>query len=195
MKIEDYRDAIAALVPFYDEAGGNATRIFTTTGEVIEDRRTLRWIIRKLARIYAIDLEALRQNYGKHLYLSQGVPLPFSKRLVFVPLKFRRVIGENDGAGGYVNICAVEKVEDYSDGDASYKSRIYLSGNQVIPCLFTRKTVERRLRSGDHAYERYISNNKSGYYTSGLVKESTCEDVIPPELLIAMGKLFLKSLS
>ncbi len=195
MKFEDCRDTIAALVPFYDEGGGNATRIYTVSGEVIEDSRTLRWVIKKIARVFAADLEALRHNYGSYLSLSQGVPLPFSDKLVMVPLKLRRVISENDGAGGYINMCAVEKVEDYID-DEIYKSRIHLTGDRVIPCIFARKTVERRLRSGEHARERYLYNNQRGCYASGsLVKENGGIEEIPAELLMAMGKLFLKSLN
>ena len=211
MHYENYRDTIAALVPFYDDGGGNATRIYTVSGEVMDDRRTMRWAIRKVARVFAADLEVLRKNYGNYLSLSQGVPLPFSDKLVLVPLKLRRVIGENDGAVGYVNVLAAEKVEDHPDPDKDkekdnekdnekdkFKSIIHLTGNQAIPCFFTRKTAERRLRTGWFARERLLySNNlqldKSLSCGSGMVKENGGGEV-SPELLIAMGKLLLKSL-
>ncbi|MFY9115321.1 MAG: hypothetical protein WAO23_08805 [Dethiobacteria bacterium] len=197
MNVENYRERIAALVPFYDEEGGNATRIHTLDGVTFTDRRTTRWIIRKLARIFAVDLEALRHNYGQYLGISQGVPLPINKDLVMVPLKLRRIIGKNDGAGGYVNICAVQKVEEYTDLDG-FKSRIHLVGGQFISCIFNPKTVERRLCSGEIARERYIGNHEGvgiPFMNSFAVREGEGNaEEMPPELLIAIGKLLWKSL-
>ena len=45
-----WRENLAALLPRYDEDGGNCTRVCTTGGEVIHDRRTVKWNLRRLAR-------------------------------------------------------------------------------------------------------------------------------------------------
>lgn len=193
MKPEVYRDKIAALVPFYDDDGGSSTRLHTRDGDIITDRRTVRWILKKLARELAIDLEALRKIYGEYLSLSQGVPLPFSENMVMVPLKLRRVIGENDGAGGYVNVCAVEGVEESAEDD-NYKSLVHLKGGGKVFCLFTRRTVDRRLRLGRLARERYLYNS-SRSRNSFFAREDGGESEVPPELLMAMGKLLLQSLN
>ncbi|NLI70871.1 MAG: hypothetical protein GX364_08425 [Firmicutes bacterium] len=195
--IEKYRERIAAIVPYYDEEGGNATRIYTIDGENFADRRTTRWVIRRMARVFSIDLEALRKDYGQYLGISQGVPLPISEDLVMVPLKLRQVIGKNDGAGGYVNICAVQKVEEYPDKGV-FKSRIHLTGGNYLPCVFNCRTVERRFCSGEIARERYIRNHGRASF---LLKENISgqqdgggDTEMPPELLIAIGKLLWKTL-
>ncbi|NLZ27441.1 MAG: hypothetical protein GX887_00570 [Firmicutes bacterium] len=195
--IGKYRERIAAVVPYYDEEGGNATRVYTIDGSTFADRRTTRWVIRRMARAFAVDLEALRQDYGQYLGISQGVPLPISEDLVMVPLKLRQVIGRNDGAGGYVNICAVQKVEKYP-GEGIFKSRIHLTGGKCLPCVFNCKTVERRFCTGEIARERYIRNHGSAAFLlreniSGR-QEGKGDTEMPPELLIAIGKLLWKTL-
>ncbi len=102
------------LVPLYEQDGGNATRIYTATGQIHEDRRTMRWVLRKIARIYSVDLERLRHNVGANLAVSQGVPLPLAPELVLAPLKLRQAIGANDGSIGYVNISAIEKFSGHA---------------------------------------------------------------------------------
>ena len=186
---EEISDQISALIPFYDENGGNASKIYTKDGEVVSDKRTMRWVIKKIAKSYAVDLEALRQKYAKNLSVKQGVPLPFSPQLILVPLKLRSVMVDSDGAGGYVNLLSVQGVEDYSDEkNNNFKSLIYLEGEQTVPCIFSRKTVDSRLEMGKLTRERYL------YYTGGggpspMVKDGQGKSEIPPDILAALGKL------
>lgn len=163
----DINSSPAALVPFYGSDGGNATKVYTLNGKITEDKRTIRWIIRRIARAYSIDLEALRHNTGNHLSISQGVPLPLAPHLVLVPLKMRRTIGENDGTGGYINYYAVEKVTAINDTENKdseeengFRSKIILKGGEVIPCLFTLKTLKRRLNTGKLAAETLFYSGK-----------------------------------
>ncbi len=109
--LEDYTDVLAALEPYYGSDGGNNTRIYTVTGEVLHEERTVRWLIKKLGKMHAVDLEALRSTCGQHLAMAQRVPLPISPEVVLVPMTMRRTIADADGASGYVNLGAVEKVE------------------------------------------------------------------------------------
>lgn len=154
VRIEDYAHNIGALIPFYDEQGGNSTRVYTLDGDTVEDSRTMRWILKKLAQHFAVDLESLRKRFGSYLGVTRGVPLPLREELVLIPFKFRKIIGDNDGAGGYVNLKAVERVEDFPAGDG-LKSRIILRHNYVVPCYYSRKTVEQRLRAGELVSDKY----------------------------------------
>lgn len=151
--MERWKDNLAALVPFYDAEGGNATLIYTETGEVFEDHRTVKWNVRRLARLFCVDLEAARRKQADYLLSRQGVPLPLSPALVLVPLKTRRAVGKNDGCHSYLNPAAVRGLAAVNEGDA--RSVLTLPGEHLLPCRYTLKTVRRRLRDGAAALERH----------------------------------------
>lgn len=158
--MERCRDHLAALVPCYDRDGGNATLIFTTGGDLLEDRRTVKWNLRRLARLYSVDLEALRRNQRDYFHCSQGLPLPLSPALVLVPLKTRAAVGKNDGCHGYFNPAAVVSVAAARDGPK--RSSILLAGEHLLPCHYTLPTVRKRLRDGAVALERHRAMLHSG---------------------------------
>lgn len=170
--MERWKDNLAALIPCYDPGGGNATLIYTISGELERDRRTVRWILRRLARACCVDLDAARLRFGEYLACNQGVPLPFTDALVLVPLKVRRPVGRNDGSWGYFNPAAVEDVVVGSDGSAG--SVLLLHGGHLVGCLYTLKTVKKRLQAGSIVLDRF-SREKSaiGALAAG-------PDVLPP---------------
>ncbi len=155
-----FKDCLAALVPFYDQEGSNATLIFTTGGEVIPDRRTVKWNLRRLARLYSVDLEAARQNQREFFHYRQGLHLPLSPSLVLVPLKTRNSIGKNDGCHSYLNPAAVREIFESRLGKA--RSSILLPGEHFIPCHYRVKTVRKRLRDGVTALERHRTTLLAG---------------------------------
>jgi hypothetical protein len=163
--MEQWKDCLAALLPYYSWSGENATLIFTVHGEVIADRRTVKWNLQRLARFYCVDLQAARSYYARLLHCQQGVPLPFSPSLVLVPLKVRPVIGKNDGSCGYINPEAVQACSGTDQG--ATKCLLRLAGGQTIPSLYTVRTVQRRLQAGRLVAERYRSR---------LITESICKD-------------------
>lgn len=152
--MERFKDRLGALVPYYDEQGGNATLIFTAGGEVLSDRRTLKWNLRRLARLYSVDLEATRGNLREYFHYSQGLPLPLSPSLVLVPLKTRRAVGKNDGCHSYVNPAVIVSLAAAAGGGIE-RSSILLPGDHLLPCRYTLRTVQKRLRDGATALERH----------------------------------------
>ena len=152
--MERWKDSLSALVPYYNQDGGNATLIFTGSGDIIEDRRTVKWNLRRLARLFSVDLEAARRNQGEFLHYSQGLPLPLSPNLVLVPLKTRQAGGKNDGGHSYLNPSAVVELRE-AKGEENVRSIIVLPGEHRIPCHYTLKTVRKRLRDGVIALERH----------------------------------------
>lgn len=152
--MERWKDCLAALVPYYNHDGGNATLIFTCSGDIIEDRRTVKWNLRRLARLFSVDLEAARRNQGEYLHYSQGLPLPLSLNLVLVPLKTRKAVGKNDGCHCYLNPSAVVDLLEAKE-QGNVRSIIVLPGEHRIPCHYTLKTVRKRLRDGAIALERH----------------------------------------
>ena len=144
-------------MPYYNVGGGNATRIYTRSGQVLEDDRSPRWVLKVLARHFGADLEALRTVYGRYLGCTYGVPVPLTEGLVLVPLRMRRVIGENDGANGYVNIMGVKGVKPLTLNNEGQRSCVVLEGDIKLPCLLKHTTADKKIRLGKLAYERYLN--------------------------------------
>jgi hypothetical protein len=162
--MDKWKENLAALVPFYDTDGGNATALYTLEGLRETDRRTIKWNLRRLAKLYCLDLEAARSRYGRYLECGQGTPIPFSPNLVLVPLKVRQVTGKNDGACGYFNPAAVE-VAPGAEKDRG-RSSLLLPGGYRILCSYAVKTVKKRLKAGEIVLDRYSRESYSGA-TSG----------------------------
>ncbi|HSW35618.1 MAG TPA: hypothetical protein VLH18_03350 [Candidatus Limnocylindrales bacterium] len=151
--------SIVALEPCYGTQGGNATRIYTRQGEILEDKRRLLTILKKTVRYYSLDLTSLRQNYATYLGCNQNAPLPLSAQLVLVPLKMRQPLVENDGADGYVNVCAIIDITDVINemNGAITGCRLHLIGGHSVTCLFSRKTTEKRTTAGRLALDRRLA--------------------------------------
>lgn len=158
--MDKWKESLAALVPYYDADGGNATAVYTIAGARETDRRTIKWNLRRLAKLYCLDLEAARSRYGLFLECGQGVPIPFSPNLVLVPLKVRCVVGKNDGACGYFNPAAVEVAPGANQDNC--RSALLLPGGYRISCCYTGKTVKKRLRAGEIVLDRYSREAYSG---------------------------------
>jgi len=152
--LHEFKDNLAALVPDYGLDGGNVTRIYTLDGAVETDRRSIKWNLQRLARLYCLDLTAARSRYGEYLQCGRGVPIPFSSRLVLVPLKVRLTVGKNDGTYGYFNPSAAE-VKTGSPSD-SFRSQLILPGGHAIQCRCSRQTVKKRMKAGEYVLENFI---------------------------------------
>ncbi len=172
--MESWKDCLAALVPFYNYEGGNATLIFTESGKLFEDHRTVKWNLRRLARHLSVDLEAARRNQEEYFHYSQGLPLPLAPDLVLVPLKTRVAVGKNDGCHSYLNPAAVIDLRQVKE-QGECRSVIVLPGEHTLPCHYTRKTVRKRLRDGAIALEKHrgvlLSRAGAGKVTSQDYKE------------------------
>lgn len=162
--IEVFAKEIAALVPVYDGSGGNATAIMTTDGRRLYDPRTLRWVIRRLCHHLTVDLEASRHIYGSYIGRRHFVPLPLSPQLILIPLYLRTPIVKGDCTSGYINLSAVDKIEEadqnskIAESDSKAKSIILLRGNHRLPCYYTVKTAKERLRMGEIVCNYYHQN-------------------------------------
>jgi hypothetical protein len=167
--------SIIALEPCYGLEGGNATRIYTRQGEILEDKRTLTTLLKRLLKAYGYDLSELRKHYGRYLGCGQGVPLPISRNLVLVQLKMRQPLVDSDSASGYVSVNDIVRISEEAGakGETPVKCRLTLSGGLSLPCCFTRSFVEKRLNMGRLALDhyRYLHDNTG--------------PALPPELVVA----------
>ena len=148
--VKEWVENLAALIPCYNRQGGNGTLVYRTGGEIIIDRRTVKWNLYRLARYFCVDLDALRKSCGEYLGMHHGVPLPLTASLVLVPLKVREVLAKNDGCSGYFNSAAVT---GYFAGKNRNTTEIILQGGRQINVLFSEHTVRKRLKAAGLARE------------------------------------------
>lgn len=113
-RLEAERDNVVGLVPVYTDTG-NATQVWLNTGEVFIDKRGIKSVRRNFARTYAIDLAAQRFIIEK--FLQRKGPLPFyiGKR-VFMQLKMRQPVTENDMVYGFWDVGYVKTIEPLEKG-------------------------------------------------------------------------------
>ena len=102
VKVEQYRDEVIVLRPVYTDRG-NATELWLNSGEVLQDMRGLKAVLSALAGIYAVDLKAQKKHLREALNHGGILPLYLGKR-VFIPLKMRQVVTDNDAVYGYVDL-------------------------------------------------------------------------------------------
>jgi hypothetical protein len=182
---------IAAIEPCYGAEGGNACRIYTRQGQVLEDRRRVQTILKRTVDFYGGSLISLRKKYGQYLGSRQSTPLPLNAQLVLVPIKMRCPPVDNDSATGYVNACNITGIESLSsaEGSREVKCILHLSGGLSVPSFFSTKKTEKRLLLGRLALNRFCQlqgiNANCGLLVAREKKSSTDLDSYA-----TIGKLF-----
>jgi len=158
MVIEDILDlGVAAILPVYD--AGNTTRLIASDGTEMADPRTCRTVLRNFARIYGIDLPAVRESYGSAINKRHAVPIPFGANMVLIPVKIReKPLGENDGTFGYVNFGEIRQV----DGAGSRSSRIVLKCGKSVDIPVSRATVLEYMKNARLVENLYMDRHFHG---------------------------------
>ena len=93
---------LVCLIPVYDQDGGNSTEIWLKGGEKILIPKKTRSVLKRLAKVFAIDLPQLKRKYGVLVGRKSSTPLPFHPNLILVPVKVREPLAKDDGSWGYV---------------------------------------------------------------------------------------------
>ncbi len=144
MEMEKYIEkGLMAFVPVYLDMKGNSTILYTFSSGKIEVYKSIRTFLNGLGKYFLLDLKQSNKYYGELLGSNNGVPIPFNKDNIFIPVKVRRPISKNDGSLGYINIKYIEKVVE-EDGQGI----VYLKFNIKIKSLNTTKTIEKHIREG-----------------------------------------------
>ncbi|MEN6327024.1 MAG: hypothetical protein ABFD18_12575 [Syntrophomonas sp.] len=136
-KVEQLRDEVVGLRPVYGDIG-NCTELLLKSGEIVLDKRSLNGVKKALAMAYAIDLKAQRRQLQASLK-RKGGPFPFylSRKRVFIPLKMRRVVSDNDAVYGYLDLDYIDVLELIS----SRKCIVKLSNALRLEVLSSRQTM------------------------------------------------------
>jgi len=154
-KLEDVLDlGLAAILPVYD--GGNVTKLITSSGEQIIDPRTPKTVMKNLARIFGVDLAAVREQYGESLNKRHIIPLPFAANFVLIPVKVREhPLGQNDGTLGYVSFREIVRVEKADNKTSS----IILKSGVSIPTVVSEATVKEYIKNARLVESLYMAKH------------------------------------
>lgn len=164
---------INALVPVYDELGGNSTLVCLTGGQKFLDRRKMRSVLRSLAQVFATDLRAARSNYAHLINRKNSVPLALHQNLILVPVKMRQPAAKDQGAWGYVvksKVLAYRTLEDNP-----HHTEIIFEDQTSIRCIQGKDSIRSILNDAEiveQAYRRlYLVSVVRGEDGSFRVKE------------------------
>ena len=134
-RVEQVRDTVIGLRPVYTERG-NATELWLASGELLVDRRGVKSTLMALARSYAVDLKAQRRQLEQLIQRSGVFPFYLGRR-VFVPIKMRQAITENDSVYGYLDS---EYIMDIKGGKGR-GCRLLLTTGDSIEAFSSRATA------------------------------------------------------
>ncbi len=122
---------ILCLIPFYDEYGGNSTRILLEKGkELVIERRT-KTVVKDIARIFAVDLAAMKERCGPYVGRKTSTPLPLRPDFILLPVKMRVPSAKDQGAWGYLVLQKIEACEKWAEG----QSQVIFCDGTKIRCL------------------------------------------------------------
>lgn len=100
---------LAALLPVYDDCG-EATRVVLLSGEELLVPRTLRSVIKNIARRGCKDIPLCRAWSARVTHRSLNNPVPISAELVLLPFKARLPRVPGDEVMGFVNPYTVAEI-------------------------------------------------------------------------------------
>lgn len=141
-RVEQVRDAVIGLRPVYTDQG-NATELWLASGEILVDRRGVKSVVTALARSYALDLKAQRQQLGQLLERSMILPFYLGRR-VFVPLKMRKALMDNDMVYGYFDADYIKDIQ----GGRFRECRVLLKTCDEFKALSSQATAQKSLHLG-----------------------------------------------
>ena len=155
VKFEDIiSKGLAYILPEYVENKGNVTKAASIEGDIIIEEKSIRSVLKRVAKYYGADIKALRLKYGKIIGRKNIVPIPLAPDLILVPFKIRKPIISWDGAIGYVSYRQIKGIRE--DGSTK-ESIITLRCDLDIRCLNKKTTAERHIKDAEIVYRSYIN--------------------------------------
>jgi hypothetical protein len=141
-RVEQVRDVVIGLRPVYTDQG-NDTELWLASGELLIDRRGVKSVLTALAKSHAIDLKAQRQQLRGLIQRNGVFPFYLGKR-VFVPIKMRKAITENDSVYGYLDTKYIMDIK----GGKGRGCQILLTTGSSIEVFSSQKTAKQSLHLG-----------------------------------------------
>lgn len=163
---------VAGLVPVYEPSLGNVTRLVTAAGDTAIIKRTVKSVLRRVARHYGVDLRALKAKYAGVIGHYKGIPLPMTPELILISVKVREPLVRGDGCLAYLNLRCIKSYRCGNPGvDILLKNGISLKG------LCTVATFKKHMRWGELVYRLHAKNTA---YTVPIMYDDLPESYLKP---------------
>lgn len=140
---EGLRKGLIGFIPFYGQDGGNYTRVLFKDLEDMEVKRSLSSILKELTESYQKDLRLVRKKALEMTGQRSMNPLPLAEEMLLLPFKFRKPIGKDDGAIGYIKNESIERVMDMDD-----KSKLILKDGREMVLMESYKASMKHISYG-----------------------------------------------
>ncbi|PKM83702.1 MAG: hypothetical protein CVU88_01610 [Firmicutes bacterium HGW-Firmicutes-13] len=147
------RDSMAALLPIYREGRGNLTKIIKSDGSEVLLNKNIKGVIKRLARLYLVDLSSIVGEYGKILGRTNLIPIPLTQNLILVPLKTIAPLLPGDSAYGYFSFTAIKEIKGCQDKEN--KSKVILRNGIKVGIISTQETVLKQLKNAEIVDKHY----------------------------------------
>ena len=170
LEVTQMWNGINYLCPFYDADGGNYTKVFSTNGEHLIDKRKTKTVLGALAKHFAVDLKSSRDNYGKKINRRKSVPIPFHPEIVMIPLRVREPQRKDEGAVAYVNSSKVNGLEILKD-DLPFKTALIFKDQTRIKTLQSSTSVKALLKDADLVRSSYLNLYQIPRMVDGQLRE------------------------
>lgn len=165
-KIHQYiKETLQAILPVYDE-DGSGTLVYTCKGES-RDKRSLPWLVNRLAHYFSLDLVTLRKRSGTLLAQKHHLSLPLNPDLVLLPVRVRKAAQQGETTIAYVNLHQIERFTEIRD-NPPYKSVIVFQGGRVLENLYGISTLRERIRQGELVRDDFMRRSKRTVAMTGL---------------------------
>jgi len=141
MQVQDILQ-IAAFAPSYVNGKGQGLEIYFRDGTVGWQGVSLHSFIRRLARVFTVNVREARLLHAPLVGQKNLIPLVLAPFLIYVPIKVRTPLISGDPAYGYFRLRSVLQVAQISGS-----SELLLEGGQQVSVIQSARTVRTRLRS------------------------------------------------
>ena len=135
---------LMAIVPKYIDYRGNCTILYSNSREPLILDKSIKTTLRLIEKHYMIDIRELKNRYASLVSSPNLVPIPLSKKDIFIPLKTRIPMYKNDGAFGYINMKYIEKIFPKKN-----ITIVQLSNGINFKCLCSLSTTSKHIKNGN----------------------------------------------
>ncbi len=146
-------ESMAALLPTYKEGRGRLTRMLLSDGSEDLIDKTVKSVVKKLARQYSVDLDSVVKEYGALLGKRNLVPIPLTQHIILVPLKTITPLLPGDSAYGYFNLSAIKEIN--KTGDSEYKTAVILHNGIEVGVFLNYETVMKQVKNAELVDKHY----------------------------------------
>lgn len=147
------------LIPIYDQWRGNSTEISFTDGKKIIMANKTTTVVKKLARVFAVDLAELKRKYGILVGRKTSTPLPLHPHLTLISVKIRIPLGKDEGARGFI---IKNKIVDFLPLESSLTRCVFTDGT-YLDCRQSVSSLNLALAHAEIIQREYTKNYQWGH--------------------------------